>query len=93
MTHPNLTSITKHENHQCSPSVVEVLNKMRPELIQEAVGERQQQGEVHLFLNTATAARPQRLEVASAALADGGWTQENTKYLMLTHRGITGTLK
>lgn len=48
---------------------------------------------MHLFLNTAAAARPQRLEVASAALTEGGWTQENTKYLMLTHRGIAGRLK
>ncbi|MFF3583878.1 hypothetical protein [Streptomyces mirabilis] len=31
--------------------------------------------------------------MAGAALTEGGWTQENATYLMLTHRGIAGTLK
>ncbi|MGW2043986.1 UvrD-helicase domain-containing protein [Streptomyces sp. NPDC001858] len=69
--HPKLKPITKHDNHRCSPPVVEVLNKMRPELIQKAVGDRQQ-GEVHLFLNADTAIGPQRLEVARTALAERG---------------------
>ncbi|WTE49140.1 hypothetical protein OH768_45500 [Streptomyces sp. NBC_01622] len=91
VTHPKLTPITKHENYRCSPPVVAVLNKMRPELLQEAAGERRQ-GAVHLFLNADTEPGLQRLEVARAALAEHDWTQENTKYLMLTHRAIAGRL-
>ncbi|MFE9904897.1 UvrD-helicase domain-containing protein [Streptomyces achromogenes] len=87
-----LTEITKHENYRCSPSVVEVLNRMRPELIQDAVGE-QQAGEVHLFLNTGIPAGPERLTAAQEKLAQNGWTRENTKYLLLTHRRIAGTLE
>ncbi|WUH92266.1 UvrD-helicase domain-containing protein [Streptomyces sp. NBC_00433] len=89
---PDLTKITKHENYRCSPPVVEVLNLIRPELIQEAVG-MQQTGEVHLFLNTAIPAGHQRLATAEATLAQHGWTRENSKYLFLTHRGIAGTLE
>ncbi|AZQ38517.1 ATP-dependent helicase [Streptomyces cyaneochromogenes] len=87
-----LTEITKHENYRCSPPVVEVLNRMRPELTQDAVGE-QQTGEVHLFLNSSTPAGPERLTAAEAVLARNGWTRENSKYLLLTHRGIAGTLE
>ncbi|MGK4585081.1 UvrD-helicase domain-containing protein [Kitasatospora sp. HPMI-4] len=87
-----LTEITKHENHRCSPPVVEVLNRMRPGLIQDAVG-TQQTGEVHLFLNSGIPAGPERLTAAEATLARNGWARENSKYLLLTHRGIAGTLE
>jgi len=87
-----LTEITKHENYRCSPPVVEVLNQMRPELIQDAVG-KQQTGEVHLFLNTGIPAGPERLTAAQAKLAQNGWTRKNTKYLLLTHRKIAHTLE
>ncbi|MEU1268492.1 ATP-dependent helicase [Streptomyces sp. NPDC005799] len=87
-----LTEITKHENYRCSPPVVEVLNRMRPELTQDAVGQ-QQTGEVHLFLNSSIPAGPERLTAAEAVLARSGWTRENCKYLLLTHRGIAGTLE
>ncbi|CAM5396919.1 hypothetical protein SALBM311S_10555 [Streptomyces alboniger] len=87
-----LTEITKHENYRCSPPVVEVLNRMRPELTQDAVG-KQQTGEVHLFLNSSIPAGPARLTAAEAILARNGWTRENSKYLLLTHRGIAGTLE
>ncbi|MFE7299864.1 UvrD-helicase domain-containing protein [Streptomyces sp. NPDC057579] len=87
-----LTEITKHENYRCSPPVVEVLNRMRPELTQDAVGQ-QQAGEVHLFLSSAIPAGPARLTAAEATLARNGWTRENTKYLLLTHRRIAGTLE
>ncbi|MFD8467222.1 UvrD-helicase domain-containing protein [Streptomyces cyaneofuscatus] len=87
-----LTEITKHENYRCSPPVVEVLNRMRPDLIQDAIGD-QQTGEVHLFLNTGTPAGPERLTAAEATLAQNGWTRENSKYLLLTHRRIAGTLE
>ncbi|NHI05254.1 DNA helicase UvrD-like protein [Streptomyces sp. KO7888] len=87
-----LTEITKHENYRCSPPVVEVLNRMRPELPQDAVG-KQQTGEVHLFLNNSISAGHKRLTAAEATLSRNGWTRENCKYLLLTHRGIAGTLE
>ncbi|MER5959449.1 UvrD-helicase domain-containing protein [Streptomyces sp. NPDC001893] len=89
---PGLAEITKHENYRCSPPVVDVLNQMRPMLIQDAVG-KQQTGEVHLFLNTAIPVGHKRLAMAEATLSQHGWTRENTKYLLLTHRGIAGTLE
>ncbi|WP_174546233.1 UvrD-helicase domain-containing protein [Nocardiopsis dassonvillei] len=86
-----LTEITKHENYRCSPPVVEVLNWMRPDLIQDAVG-KEQTGEVHLFLNTSIPAGSERLTAAEATLVHNGWTRDNCKYLLLTHRRIAGTL-
>ncbi|MEU4654620.1 ATP-dependent helicase [Streptomyces sp. NPDC023723] len=87
-----LTEITKHENYRCSPPVVEVLNRMRPKLVQNAVGE-QQTGEVHLFVSAGIPAGPARLTAAEATLAEHGWTRANSKYLLLTHRRIAGTLE
>ncbi|MFD7886457.1 UvrD-helicase domain-containing protein [Streptomyces bauhiniae] len=87
-----LTEITKHENYRCSPPVVQVLNKMRPELIQDAMSE-QQTGEVHLFLGKGIPTGPERLTAAEATLAEKGWTRTNSKYLLLTHRKIAGTLE
>ncbi|MET9014945.1 UvrD-helicase domain-containing protein [Streptomyces olivaceoviridis] len=92
VTRPGLAHITKHENYRCSRPIVDVLNKMRPQLIQEAVGE-QQGGEVHLFLSAGTAAGTPRLKAAEDALVNASWSLENAKYLMLTHRGIAGTLE
>lgn len=57
-----------------------------------AVG-KQQTGEVHLILNSSIPAGPERLTAAEATLARNGWTRENCKYLLLTHRGIAGTLE
>ncbi|MFP8963101.1 UvrD-helicase domain-containing protein [Streptomyces nanhaiensis] len=90
--HDKLTPITKTENYRCSRPVVDVLNKMRPELRQQASG-KQQEGEVHLFLNTDVSPGPRRLDAARATLASRDWTLEKSKYLLLTHRGIAGTLE
>ncbi|MFJ8346350.1 UvrD-helicase domain-containing protein [Streptomyces sp. NPDC094153] len=90
--HDKLTPITKIENYRCSRPVVDVLNKMRPELRQQASG-KQQEGEVHLFLSTDVPPGPWRLDAAKASLAKRGWSLENAKYLLLTHRGIAGTLE
>ncbi|MEV7381016.1 ATP-dependent helicase [Streptomyces lydicus] len=89
--HSKLTVITKHENYRCSPSVVAVLNKIRPELQQEAVGGHTD-GEVHLFLNSALPTGQARLDAARRQLAELGWSDDTTSYLMLTHRGIAGAL-
>ncbi|MFI2635088.1 UvrD-helicase domain-containing protein [Streptomyces collinus] len=91
VTHDKLTVITKHENYRCSSPVVEVLNKIRPDLQQEAVGDKKE-GEVHLFLNSALPVGQARFEAARNYLHELGWPEETTNYLMLTHRGIAGTL-
>ncbi|WP_433917488.1 UvrD-helicase domain-containing protein [Streptomyces canus] len=90
--HGKLTTITKIENYRCSRPVVDVLNKMRPELRQQASG-KQQEGEVHLFLSTDVPPGPRRLDAAQATLASRGWSLESSKYLLLTHRGIAGNLE
>ncbi|WP_353946511.1 ATP-dependent helicase [Streptomyces sp. HUAS MG91] len=91
IAHPKLTSITKHENYRCSPPVVAVLNKVRPALQQVAVG-KHTHGEVHLFLNSALPSGQARLNAARQHLAELGWSDDTTSYLMLTHRGIAGAL-
>jgi DNA helicase II / ATP-dependent DNA helicase PcrA len=91
VTHDKLTLITKHENYRCSPPVVDVLNKIRPDLQQEAVGGNKE-GEVHLFLNSALPVGQARFEAARAHIYGLSWSEETTNYMMLTHRGIAGTL-
>ncbi|MEU4098708.1 ATP-dependent helicase [Streptomyces sp. NPDC026673] len=91
VAHTKLTPITKHENYRCSPPVVAVLNKIRPALQQESVSEYKE-GEVHLFLNAALPAGQARFEAARDHLHGMGWSEDTTNYLMLTHRGIAGTL-
>ncbi|MER6100650.1 ATP-dependent helicase [Streptomyces sp. NPDC001728] len=92
VSHDRLTVITKPQNYRCSRSVVDLLNKMRPELRQVATG-NQQVGEVHLFLNTDTPSGQDRLSSAESDLVGMGWSLESCKYLMLTHRGIAGSLE
>ncbi|MFD8967847.1 UvrD-helicase domain-containing protein [Streptomyces sp. NPDC059568] len=89
--HKKLTRITKHENYRCSEPIVALLNKIRPELPQEALAE-QREGEVHLFLNAGIPAGHARLDSVRATIDAKGWLAQDTKYLMLTHRGIAGTL-
>ena len=87
-----LAEITKYENYRCSPPVVDVLNRIRPELPQIAVGD-QQEGEVHLFLNTGIQAGPDRLTAAEKTLEKSGWDWDSCKYLLLTHKKIASTLE
>ncbi|NGY65056.1 UvrD-helicase domain-containing protein [Lentzea sp. NEAU-D13] len=90
--HEKLRQITKHENFRCSRSVIGVLNQMRPELQQVPAGENAA-GEVHFFSGAGTPEGVRRLEVARQILAGLGWNVDEAKTLMLTHRGIAGTLE
>ncbi|MEV5897119.1 hypothetical protein [Nonomuraea fuscirosea] len=92
VAHSKLTIIPKHENYRSAPSIVDVLNQMRPELPQQAV-RIQERGEVHLFLPPPGLNGPERLNAARETLHAWGWSDPDTKYLMLTHRGIAGTLE
>ncbi|MFF4989755.1 UvrD-helicase domain-containing protein [Streptosporangium saharense] len=92
VAHPKLTVIPKHENYRSAPLIVDVLNQMRPELPQQAV-RIQEGGEVHLFLPRPGLTGPERLKAAQETLRALEWSEPDTKYLMLTHRGIAGTLE
>ena len=80
-----LRTITKVENYRCSVKVIEVLNRLRSDLAQEPSGDNLP-GDIHLFL--ADGAEGGIYEKALVELSTSGWTRENTKILMLTHRGI-----
>jgi len=80
-----LRTITKVENYRCSVRVIDVLNRLRTDLAQVPSGNNRE-GDVHLFLApTADAGVHTK---ALAVLGSDGWTTDNTKILMLTHRGI-----
>ena len=80
-----LSLITKVENYRCSVAVIGVLNRLRADLTQEPTGANKP-GNVHLMTSVGSA--PQAYEVAMKQLESEGWTLENTKILMLTHKGI-----
>lgn len=88
---PRLTRITKHENYRCSQAVINILNRIRPELQQHFAG-TPRDGQAYLFLNQAIPSASERLAAARRTLEAKGWTEQDTKYLQLTHRGIAGTL-
>ncbi|MEV6605747.1 UvrD-helicase domain-containing protein [Kutzneria sp. NPDC051319] len=85
--HAGLRVIPKHENYRCSRRVIEVLNKMRPGLPQEAAGSNVE-GEVYFFSGEGEPAGNGRLDRARQMLAAKGWDEANTKILFLTHRWL-----
>jgi DNA helicase-2/ATP-dependent DNA helicase PcrA len=82
---PDLTTITKLENYRCSKAVIEVLNRLRPDLQQVAAGSNLE-GNVHLFVSDSGSQDSYRNVMN--VLTTSGWTESNTKVLVLTHRGI-----
>lgn len=80
-----LRLVTKLENYRCSVAVIDVLNRLRTDIQQVPAGQNLP-GLVHLL--TANAGSPDVYEAAMTHLAPSGWTRENTKTLMLTHKGI-----
>ncbi|MDU0328122.1 UvrD-helicase domain-containing protein [Microbacterium sp. KSW2-21] len=80
-----LRLVTKLENYRCSIAVIDVLNRLRTDIQQVPAGQNLP-GLVHLL--TASAGSPDVYEAAMTHLAPSGWTRENTKTLMLTHKGI-----
>jgi DNA helicase-2/ATP-dependent DNA helicase PcrA len=80
-----LRLITKVENYRCSVKVIDVLNRLRSDLQQEPAGENLP-GDTHLF--TVAGDAEGAYERAIIRLEEHGWSRENTKILMLTHRGI-----
>jgi DNA helicase-2/ATP-dependent DNA helicase PcrA len=85
--HAALRVIPKHENFRCSRRVIEVLNKIRPELPQVAAGTNAV-GEAYFFGGRGEPAGNGRLDRARDVLAAKGWTEADTKILFLTHRWL-----
>lgn len=81
----DLVKITKTENYRCSVKVIDVLNRLRSDLKQVPSGDNDP-GNVHLFQSAGTNVRASERVIGS--LSREGWTPENTKVVMLTHKGI-----
>jgi DNA helicase II / ATP-dependent DNA helicase PcrA len=80
-----LRLIAKPENYRCSVAVIEVLNRLRTDLQQVPSGENKP-GSVRLLTSSGSAGGAYM--AAMEQLDQDGWTLDNTKILMLTHRGI-----
>ena len=81
----DLETITKLENYRCSKAVISVLNRLRPDLQQVPAGDNAE-GDVHLFLSGS--GNQDSYHSVMTQLAAQGWSESNTKVLVLTHRGI-----
>ena len=77
--------ISKEDNFRCSERVIDILNRLRTDIQQRPAGDNQV-GDVHLFLQPSgdTGTYVRMLD----KLAADGWTLDNTKVLVLTHKGI-----
>jgi DNA helicase-2/ATP-dependent DNA helicase PcrA len=81
----DLETITKLENYRCSKSVISVLNRLRPDLQQVPAGDNAE-GDVHLFVSAG--GDQDSYHSVMTQLAEEGWNEQNTKVLVLTHKGI-----
>ena len=81
----DLETITKLENYRCSKAVISVLNRLRPDLQQVPAGHNAD-GDVHLFVSGS--GDQDSYHSVMSQLAAAGWTEQNTKVLVLTHKGI-----
>ncbi|WP_405189556.1 UvrD-helicase domain-containing protein [Streptomyces anulatus] len=83
----DLVTFTMHSNHRCAKPIVEVLNRIRPDLIQQPDMEKTA-GEVRLILKLPGAEDEKPVQRARAVLETCGWPAKGVKYLSLTHRSI-----
>ena len=89
-----LTFITKNENYRCSLKVIELLGKIRPELIQKPTGNNLQ-GEIsfiHCNNNIANADANYLATLEFIKRIKGWQLESDTKILLLTHKGIANKL-
>ncbi|MBY0486133.1 MAG: UvrD-helicase domain-containing protein [Flavobacteriaceae bacterium] len=90
----SLTVITKTENFRCSLKVIDLLNKIRPSLTQVASG-KNLSGNVTFISCNKYLHKPEENYRKTLDWLDStrGWKiEENTKILLLTHRGIANKL-
>ncbi|WP_433496819.1 UvrD-helicase domain-containing protein [Sphaerimonospora sp. CA-214678] len=88
--YPDLLRITKDENRRSAQSIIDVLNAVRPDLVQKPIG-LPRSGEVRLFLQR-DVPKEARLSSALGRLDGLGWPRESSKQLFLTHRAIARDL-
>jgi len=84
-TRADLKKITKLENYRCSKAVISALNRLRPDLQQVPAGDNAE-GDVHMFISAT--GDPNSYGSVMTQLEAHGWAEDNTKVLVLTHRGI-----
>jgi DNA helicase-2/ATP-dependent DNA helicase PcrA len=82
--------ITKDENRRSAQSIIDLLNAIRPDLLQKPVG-LPRSGEVQLFLQR-DVPKEERLSSALGRLDGLGWSCGTAKRLYLTHRAIARDL-
>lgn len=87
-----LENVTREDNFRCSVKVIDLLNKIRPSLVQKPSGNNLK-GEVS-FLYCSDASDVDNYTKAINYLTANGWNfdPKKTKVLMLTHRGIADKL-
>ena len=94
----HLKSITKQDNFRCSKAVIELLNKIRPELIQNAAGENLE-GSITFYSCNSDLQSQNNFNKVLNDLEKKGWDFQSNeteildaKILFLTHRGIGAKL-
>lgn len=89
--HSSLQVITKKENYRCSKAVLGLLNKVRPELVQEPSGDNLN-GSIYFFHSNSTV--QSQSTTFDKVVEYLGWPADGliTKILLLTHKGIASKL-
>ncbi len=86
-----LKAVTKKENFRCSKKVIELLSKIRPQLIQIPAG-KNLDGEIS-FIHCKNNDKENFHKTVAYLKDKKGWDIENkTKILFLTHKGIANKL-
>lgn len=83
--HLSLVKIQKTENYRCPVSVISMLNKLRPELVQTP-GPSNTIGEARFFSSNGDSS--DSFQKVWQHLMSDGWEEESSKVLMLTRKGI-----
>lgn len=86
----DLTVIQKRENYRCSTAVIDVLNKLRPEL-QQVAGGNNTPGTARFFYSESS--EDDAVATLRTRLRAEGWLEHQEKVLMLTKRGIAADQK
>lgn len=88
-----LKLITKNENYRCSKKVISLLGKIRPELIQEPTGKNLEGSTIFIHCNNKNDNEANYKTAIEYLTQKRGWDiNDDTKILLLTHRGIATRL-
>jgi DNA helicase-2/ATP-dependent DNA helicase PcrA len=93
ITSEKLKLVTKEDNFRCSLKVIDLLNKIRPSLIQKPSG-KNVEGQISFFYCTDTFDGDNYAKVLESLKSVNGWdfSPANSKILLLTHKGIANKL-